>query len=680
MDAFLSDIFDVRGVDHAPFIDPASGALSHAALMRDARLVLNASFRFAWHHLSGGALPSARCFAEFRLLKPEMADPDLGAIAGWILTSIEGPFYITQGTRLMRERLKTLEDGRFEAHVSRLKDPASCALHQAVVEKLIDRHMVLVGRDTLQHEVRRHIQRPLYAVHRDLTSVSRGPFDEMRNLASGMIASHEEELADKGLAAACRAPLLVGRGDAIKRRFSRDVHFLRRQFGKPYVTAPSPLMGHAEVVRVAVGAPWAVDEACAREVEQHSPVIAGASVRLHTYERGGLGLRAPPPVAPPPVAGAVVPSSMLILFGAGADVSDAELASYGDGLGYQRIFRAHVQVGVQAQDCASVRTRCRVDRRKLVYPLFFGVGGVQHWSYGILASSLRKHLASPCPMQSLDRMHAHLLVDRCVTSVAISKGVLGADFSVRCSPPEAAKHVVLAIDTRMDPSATIMSIMIALKNLSHPEHWAVRVMCSRRNRFEFERMLHPMCPCATFDQDSPELNVPEEAFDVESSYNALMKSPATWRALLPADVVLTVQDDGLLMRRGVEQLMTDVVYLGAPWADQAFNAPIKAVVPTLVGNGGLSLRNISAMISMAEGVSQDDQRRLFHTRSQPIPEDVMYASLAAAQPRPPFHPDSSRLLSCEQVPHAAALGFHKPWPYWAVTDTFAHMEMLLSEV
>lgn len=673
MDAFLSEIFDVRGVDHTPFLD-TTGGLSHALMMQDARLVLNAAFRYAWSQLSGGALPSARCFAEFRARQPPGSDPvpeiDLEAMTGWMLKSPDGPFQLMQGTRLMQERLALLRDGRFDVHVGVLKDPMSDTLHRAVVEKLVDRHMVLSSLGQIKLQVEKYMHTSLFVVYKDLTAGTSRTID-MTNLASGMIASHEEESLDVGQAVACRAPLRVGRGDSIKRRFSRDLHYQRRQFEKPYVTAQEHLMEYAEIVRMAIGAPWAVQEAQSCEVEQHAPVIASASVRLYTYERGGGGLRAP---APTVSTCATVTSSMLILFCSAADVTDAELSGFGEALGYKRVFRAHVGVGGSVIGSKSKSK----DEKRLVYPLYFG-DGADHWSYGLLASCLRRHLASPCPLQTQDRLHAPLLIDRCITSLALAKGILGLGIIVTCSPLGSAKHVILAVDTRPDPSATILSVMLALSNLERSADWAVRIMCSRRNRHEFERMLLPMCPGATFDSDTSELNVPVEAFDVQSSYNALMKNPATWKALLPARIVLTVQDDGLLLRRGVEKLMEDVVYLGAPWADELCNAPLKAMVPTLVGNGGLSLRNVLSMIKMSEGVSQADKMRLFHTRAEPIPEDVMYAALASVSPLP-SQIVSAKSLACEQVPFASALGFHKPWPYWSVADTHAHMQQLIDEV
>lgn len=262
MDAFLSELFDVREVDHVKFLDPVGG-LSHVLMMKDERLVSNAAFRFAWMQLSGGALPSARCFAEFVLwnrLKNGVVDHNLpvslDTMTGWMRLHSDGPFFLTRGTSLIRDRLAVLEDGRFDVYVASLRDNTP-TLHRAIVEKLVDRHMVVSSARDTQLQVETCMHMSLYTMHKDLASSYSEPSSDVRmtNPASGMIASHEEERSDIEGARACGAPLRVSRGDAIKRRFSRDLHFQRRQFDRPFLTATSELSHHAEVVRMAIGAP-----------------------------------------------------------------------------------------------------------------------------------------------------------------------------------------------------------------------------------------------------------------------------------------------------------------------------------------------------------------------------------------------------------------------------------------
>lgn len=668
MDAFMSDLFDVRGVDHTVFLDPATGNLSHAALMRDQRLIHNASFRFAWQHLSGGVLPSARCYAEFVVGRSPDLMLEVKAVGDWLLGP-EGPFHIMGRSDLMRGRLARLSDGRFESFVTLLKDPTSSVLHRTLVEKLIDRYdgSGSGGGSGLGSKVKGYMKRSLFINQRDLVSKAGciDPSDELLNFASGMIASIEEERDQStGVGSkACNAPVRVGRADAIKRRFARDLDFQRRQFGRHYVTATEDLMSFAQCVCVAIGAPWVVEERQASEVERHSPVIADACVRLHRY--GTCELRAPVITIRDPAGRP--PASMLILFGVDG-VSDAELARFGTAHGYQRTFRAHTDTDVQHPDLLASQDGGPV------YSLYFGEGGTDHWSFGILSACLSKHLISSCPLQSLDPVDASSLVGRCTTRIAVMRGIFGRGRVFETSP--SSRWVILAVDSRPDPSATILSVCIALSTFKRTTDWTVHIMCSRRNRSEFERMLSPMCPCARYEEN-PILNVPYKTFEIESIYNKLMKSPSTWTSLLPAKVVLVVQDDGLLIRPGIEKIIEDgVPYLGAPWADAPCNANIRAMVPTLVGNGGLSLRNVRSMITMSEGIGDKERRRLFFNRLQSVPEDVLFSGLACLSDA---QAESATRLSCEQVPCPFALGFHKPWPYWTVPQTHKHMQMLIDE-
>lgn len=675
MDAFVSELFDISGIDHSVFLDPSIGCLSHSLLMKDERLVTNAAFRFAWQKLSGGPMPSARCFAQFALGCPGALT--LGSITDWLLKSSDGPFHILSGTALMRERLATLQDGCFDAFVAAIRDARTGQLHLSLVKKLVDRHSTSLLDEDLNRVISRYLTKPLFITFRDLTwraGIADVPH-QITNLASGMVASREEErdIIDDSSRKACRALPRVGQVDSIKRRFARDLHFLRRQFARHYVTAPADLKAYAEVVRMAIDAPWVVDDRNCLEVERHAPVIASACVRLHTY---GFGPTLRPPADVIRGASGPHPCSMLIIFGAGSEVSDSELAEFGKRYGYNRIFRAHTHSHTHLSPYVPTRFN---DSRMLVYPLFFGLDGSDDWTYGILASCLRKHLSSQCPLQSLNAADSHLLVDRCVLRCALSRGLLSPVTPFITS--RFSKKAILAIDSRPDPSATVLSVAMALSCVANTRDWSVHIMCSRRNRSEFTRMMLPICPGAVIDDTSPDLNVPVKAFDIESSYNNLMKRADTWRSLLPAEIVLTVQDDGLLMRPGIEALIDQdeddggLMYVGAPWADHPCNLPLKHMVPDLNGNGGLSLRSVPTMIDIANGLSDLERRRLFHTRLELVPEDVIYASLASHdRSSPPSIP-----LSCEQVPCLSALGFHKPWPYWSVEQTHTHMELLISE-
>jgi hypothetical protein len=117
----------------------------------------------------------------------------------------------------------------------------------------------------------------------------------------------------------------------------------------------------------------------------------------------------------------------------------------------------------------------------------------------------------------------------------------------------------------------------------------------------------------------------------------------------------------MLVRRGIEERFMDYAYVGAPWADIPANAALKLEVPTLVGNGGFSLRNVAEMRRIANTFAKEG-RRLFNARLQPVPEDVFFAS-AVTNSCPT---DIAEGFAMEmRVPPATVspIGFHKPWAY-----------------
>lgn len=681
MDAFLTDLFDQPGVDVKPFLDPLTGGISHARLLADPRLIRNAAFRFVSQRLAGGPLPSGRCFAEYAKHTEndvQTCQPDLEHILTWLLMTCGGSFCILRDTELIRARVTLLRDGIFREYIKSLADITSGTLHRALVEKMMDRHAVL-NKDT-DSQLQTKLKQSLLSTHMQLVGGAERACEQdlIGNPISGMLASHEEVADETGL---CTGHM-IGRNDALKRRLSRDLHFTKRQYSKPWVTASLELMDRAEVVRMAIGSPWAVEESVALRCEHHVPVIFGTCVRLHTWIDGmGLSNLRPPCTSCLPLP--TMPTSMLIVFGASELVTDAEIAEQGLAAGFMRIFR----VGVARTHVETCMSGDKDRKPPLVYTLFFGAQGTSDWTYGLAASTLRRHLSSPCPYETNAVVNSHLLVDRCIIRMALTRGVLGGTRSRHpVGKIEDSEHVILAIDSRQDPSATMLSITIALSSLSDPSTWAVRMMCSRANRATCERMLGEVCTSFSICDASPELNVPPEAFNVETSYNNLMKSVTTWRALLPARNVLTVQDDGLLLRHGLESLdggrvlkeESRTAYLGAMWADAPYNKHLKALVPSLVGNGGLSLRKVREMIRVCEALPASELRRLFHSRAEPIPEDVMFASRSASSMEAGAVRQLAQAFCCEMVRSTNALGFHKPWPYWACSETHAHMESLLA--
>ena len=239
------------------------------------------------------------------------------------------------------------------------------------------------------------------------------------------------------------------------------------------------------------------------------------------------------------------------------------------------------------------------------------------------------------------------------------------------SDPATACGEVVIIDSR--PNVwSVMAILITLDNVQDRK-WAVRICTSNNARAFMERCLRPNVPGIQIEV-LDELPDGDEAtkFDLER-YNEVLKSPAFWERITSSHVLI-VQDDGMLVRRGIEERFMDHMYVGAPWADIPANAALKLEVPTLVGNGGFSLRNVAEMRRIATTFAKEG-RRLFNARLQPVPEDVFFAS-AVTKCCPTEIAEGFAMEMRMPSPTIVPIGFHKPWaylPHGVVTAFFAEV-------
>jgi hypothetical protein len=109
--------------------------------------------------------------------------------------------------------------------------------------------------------------------------------------------------------------------------------------------------------------------------------------------------------------------------------------------------------------------------------------------------------------------------------------------------------------------------------------------------------------------------LPEE-FKLTSidDYNNIMLNISFWNLLIQFERVLIFQMDTMIYRNGIEQFYK-YDYIGAPW-DPKFK-----ICETNVGNGGLSLRNIKAVIDCLKN------RKKILEPSEKIPEDIFYSKM-----------------------------------------------------
>ena len=142
-------------------------------------------------------------------------------------------------------------------------------------------------------------------------------------------------------------------------------------------------------------------------------------------------------------------------------------------------------------------------------------------------------------------------------------------------------------------------------------------------------------------------------------YSAMLGNPLFWQCLLDGFKcvhALIFQCDTLLLKGGdVIDSFLKYDYVGAPWPDGGIYAALSnRRVRLTVGNGGLSLRNVRAML--------DITRRHPYNRESGVPEDVYFAywlKIHENEYRVPSSEEASA-FAMEHVHNPCAAGLHAP--------------------
>jgi hypothetical protein len=229
-------------------------------------------------------------------------------------------------------------------------------------------------------------------------------------------------------------------------------------------------------------------------------------------------------------------------------------------------------------------------------------------------------------------------------------------------------NCVLIIDNRPN----MMSVISAKLSLSclKPGLWSIAVVTSQKH-YDFYKTHFPTAILLSHPlQEKP------TKFDIED-YNKMLKSPNFWYRLAEKEIVnvLLVQDDGFLIREGLEdEFMTDdgfackYKYVGAPWPEN--NELKKVGCHTMVGNGGLSLRHVPTMLDVTEKATSREKGILFNMNFQPLPEDVFFSKMLA----PPDLPEAqiAQKFASEMILNPDSYGIHKPWGYFPIAQILSN--------
>jgi hypothetical protein len=232
----------------------------------------------------------------------------------------------------------------------------------------------------------------------------------------------------------------------------------------------------------------------------------------------------------------------------------------------------------------------------------------------------------------------------------------------RASFPQASfsatptKTTLALIDSRENP-LSVISVIIALHNIRSPmtchlftNTQAFPYYAKYLSHLNVKVLKYPALDTAHFDIDV---------------YNSVLKSPQFWKTLQNAGAtkVVIIQDDGIMARPGVEDIIEPWDYIGAPWADAPGNEYIRdKITRDLVGNGGFSARDIAKCLHITEKY-EEEKHQLFYQNLVEIPEDVYFVAGMKKEGYKIAPRDIASRFSSEQTLDPRAIGFHKPWAY-----------------
>jgi hypothetical protein len=280
----------------------------------------------------------------------------------------------------------------------------------------------------------------------------------------------------------------------------------------------------------------------------------------------------------------------------------------------------------------------------------------------------------------LRRVMATLCSARLGASEAAAKEMHFLSYACRAlagQPPDAAAQALLAgppqnavvlVDSRANPLSAA-AVLLSCRNCGGAFGRAL-VFTSREAAGYYRKRL-PFAEVVVW----PGL----ASFFHIDSYNRVLKSADFWRRV-GGEYALVVQEDGWVARpaeRLLRSLMQDgrYDYVGAPWP--AWDCRVQAGCGP-VGNGGLSLRRVPAMVAVCR-VCEREKAGLYDRRLTVVPEDVYFAlCVERFGGRVPAADEASE-FSTEAIMNARSVGFHKPWPYHPEPAVRAFFEALFEK-
>ena len=293
-----------------------------------------------------------------------------------------------------------------------------------------------------------------------------------------------------------------------------------------------------------------------------------------------------------------------------------------------------------------IETNRKLFHSKMYNPILF--------SKGMFKKMWKDHIFHTCPSRNSSKYHNNVLLFNEFMLQYIETHLKYTNEKMADVVLEKGRYnTVIMIDSRPNPFS-VLSFLTCLININISD-WSGKIYTSNNAKQFYERYLEKYGIDIVVWED---LNTFEFSLD---TYNTVLKDVSFWKSI-GGKKALLIQEDGILLKSGVESFL-DVYYIGAPWLDCAGNEYIKNYMsPGLVGNGGLSIRDIETCIKICEKYVEEKYELFFENQVE-IPEDVYFVKCLTHENIDIASTRRASEFSCEQILTQNALGFHKPWMY-----------------
>ncbi len=288
----------------------------------------------------------------------------------------------------------------------------------------------------------------------------------------------------------------------------------------------------------------------------------------------------------------------------------------------------------------------------------------------LMESLWKLHIKYSCPIRSKNPRNGMLLYIHFAMIYFIKHldKIIGLNNKIAL-PNDKSSNIMILVDNRPN-YLSILSVLFSMCNVNAT--WKCRIYTSKKGLSFYEKWLGSIAEII----HTPLLDTRKFHIDI---YNKLLMDENFWNDLQNYEKCLIVQDDGVLLRKGIERFMK-FDYVGAPWIDVPDNKYLKDHINRdLVGNGGFSFRTIEFMRKITS-TYQKEKKNLFYKNLNNIPEDVYFVKFLKKLDANMPTMKEALIFSSEEIICQESLGFHKIWCYHNPEDTKSFFKNILSNL